>query len=140
MQTKYFLALLCLFSTASCSDESDDYQVSKLVSSKGDALYVKSYNWGVTGDKQISTISDNGDPLNFEEKDEPRVVKGLDPFIYRFEHDTLTIYSRTAINRFLVHCPSIVIQYKHVDNPDYMDLCQLMGDKSYHLVPEYNKR
>ncbi|MDB5267289.1 MAG: hypothetical protein JWP58_329 [Hymenobacter sp.] len=140
MQTKYLFALVSLFSIASCNGESDDSHVTKIVSSKGEALYVKSYNWGITGDKQISTISDNDDPLEFGEKNEPHIVKGLDPFIYRFEHDTLIIYSRIAVNPFSVHCPSIVIQYKIVDNPDYMDLYQLIGSNTYHVVPEYSKR
>jgi hypothetical protein len=140
MQTKYVFALLGLFSIASCSGESDDSQVSKLITSKGEALFVKSFNWGITGDKQISTISDNADPLDFGEKNEPYVVKGLDPFIYRFEHDTLVIYSRTVINPFSVHCPSIFIQYKLVDNPEYMGLYQLMGNSAYHVVPEYTKQ
>ncbi len=58
-----FLSIFLLLAATSCSTEYGDYQYVKLASNKKDTIYVKSYNWGVTGNGQLSSISDNSDPI-----------------------------------------------------------------------------
>jgi hypothetical protein len=127
----FFLPLL-----TSCSTEYEDYRCAKLVSSKQEAFYIKTYNWGINGDNQLSTLADNDVPIGFEDKGEPTIVAGLEPFIYRFAQDTLTLYSRSPLPFFPLHCSSITVRYELVDNPRYMDLHQLLRHKSYYSVPE----
>jgi len=129
----------CLVLTASCTggdDAGGDYRGVALLSSTGDALYVKSYRWGLTGDKQLSTVADTNAPIAFEDRGKPGIIEGLDPFQYRFAHDTLTLYARAPLPAFAIRCPSIVVQYRLVDNPSYMALYEPLGNSAYHRVPE----
>ena len=130
----------CLVLTASCTSGGDgaggDYRRSALVSSKGDMLYVKSYRWGMTGDKQLSTVSDTDIPLGWDDRGKPGIVEGLDPFQYHFAHDTLTLCSRSPLPAFAINCPSILVQYRVVDNSRYMALYEPLGNSAFHRVPE----
>jgi hypothetical protein len=121
---------------ASCSTDYGDYRCAKLVSSKKEILYVKTYNWGINGDSQISTLASDDTPIGFEDKGKSTVVSGLEPFIYRFAQDTLTLYSRSPLPAFPLHCSSITVRYEVVDNPRYMDLHLLLRRKPYYSVPE----
>ncbi|RZK31941.1 MAG: hypothetical protein EOO61_17405 [Hymenobacter sp.] len=127
----FFLPLL-----TSCSTESGDYRCAKLISSKKETLYVKTYNWGINGDSQLSTLADNDVPIGFEDKGKSAIVAGLEPFIYRFAQDTLTLYSRSTLPSFPLHCSSITVRYELVDNPSYMNLHRLLRHKPYYSVPE----
>ncbi len=63
----------------------------ELVSSKGEKIYINTINWGVTGDHQLSTITKNKKRLT-KSLDTIDAVRGLDPFVYSFNHDTLRLY------------------------------------------------
>ena len=133
---KFLIVVSFILLATSCSTEQGEYRCKKFVSSKQQAFYVKSYNWGITGDSQLSTISGNDDQIGFEDKNKPHIIEGLEPFIYRLEHDTLTIYSRVTLNPFVINCPSLTVQYRTVDNPQYMSLHLLTRHKPYYAVPE----
>ncbi|AIZ65391.1 hypothetical protein PK28_17105 (plasmid) [Hymenobacter sp. DG25B] len=138
MFKNFFFTGCCLVLTASCSEgdgANGVYQEVPLVSSAGDTLYVKSYNWGLTGDHQLSTISDTNVPIGWDDQQRQDIVKGLDPFLYRFAHDTLTVYTRAPLPDFNIRCPSIVVRYQLVDNPQYMSLYEQVGKQSYYRVP-----
>jgi hypothetical protein len=92
------------------------------VSSQGDTLYVKAYNWGLTGDKQLSTIADTDEPIGWTDQRRADIVVGLDPFLYRFAQDTLTLYARSPLPRFAIRAPSVVVQYRVLDNRKFMTL------------------
>jgi len=135
MNAKALAPFLLSFLT-SCSTDYGDYRCAKLVSSKKETLYVKTYNWGVNGDSQLSTLAGNDTPIGFEDKGKPMIVEGLEPFIYRFAQDTLTLYSRSPLPAFPLHCSSIAVRYEVVDNARYMDLHLLLRHKPYYSVPE----
>jgi len=99
-----------------------DFRQTRLVSSKGDTLYVKAYTWGVTGDQQLSTIADSDAPIGWDDQQRADIVAGLEPFLYRFALDTLTLYARAPLPRFAIRAPSVVVQYRQVDNPQFMTL------------------
>ena len=63
------------------------------------------------------------------------VVEGLEPFLYRFAHDTLTLYSRSPLSSFPVQSSSLIVRYELVDNPRYMALQLLTSHKPYFKVP-----
>lgn len=133
--TSCFLVLL-----TSCGKDGDgangDYHGVALVSSKGDTVFVKSYNWGLTGDSQISTVADNDRPIGWDDQSQPGIVKGLDPFQYHFTHDTLTLYAHSPLPAFAIRCSSIVVQYQLVDNSRYMPFYEPLVNSTYHRVPE----
>ncbi|MBG8556141.1 hypothetical protein [Hymenobacter guriensis] len=138
MIKSFFFAGCGLLLTASCSEgdgANGVYQGVPLVSSAGDTLYIKAYNWGLTGDHQISTISDTNVPIGWDDQQRPEMVKGLDPFLYRFAHDTLTVYTRAPLPAFAIHCPSIVVQYQLVKNHQYMGLYEQLSKQTYYRVP-----
>ncbi|NVO33117.1 hypothetical protein [Hymenobacter lapidiphilus] len=130
----------CVILLTSCGEDGDGangvYSSAALVSSKGDTVFVKSYNWGITSDSQISIVADNNRPIGWDDQGQPGMVKGLDPFQYRFAHDTLTLYTRSPLPPFAIRCPSIVVQYQLVDNSRYMPFYEPLGNSTYHRVPE----
>ncbi|MBF9238081.1 hypothetical protein I2I05_11810 [Hymenobacter sp. BT683] len=129
----------CLLLTASCATgdgAGGEYRSTALVSSTGDTAYVKSYRWGLTGDKQLSTIAGTDEPIGLADRGKPGLVEGLDPFQYRLAHDTLTLYARAPLPAFALRCPSLVVEYRLVDNAQYMALYEPLGNSAFHRVPE----
>lgn len=118
----YAAFLLLLLSSCSPNLGDGEYRCATLVSSSQERFYVKTYSWGLTGDRQLSTLSRENTPLGFEDQGNPMVVEGLEPFLYRFANDTLTLYSRSALPSFPLHGSSIIVRYELVDNARYMDL------------------
>ena len=136
MTAPLFAAFLLLLLPSCSSTLGDgDYQCATLVSSSQERFYVKTYSWGLTGDRQLSTLSRDDTPIGFEDKGSPLVVEGLAPFIYRFANDTLTLYSPSPLPSFPLHGSSIIVRYELVDNACYMDLQLLTGHKPYYRVP-----
>jgi hypothetical protein len=95
---KLCLAAFSLVVNMGCSsDVKDTFNSEELISSKGERVYINTLNWGVTDDYQISAISNNKDKVR-ERSDTLNVVKGLEPFIYTFRNDTLTLYFDGEVN------------------------------------------
>ena len=88
-------------------------------------LFIKTMNWGLTGDSQITTIS-TSDKIDFNKKESEDyyIFNGLEPFLYRQSNDSLILYSQTivAVPKNLKTKWKIV--YETVDNPTLMDLRQ----------------
>jgi hypothetical protein len=84
--------ILILFSVLGCSSSiKDTFNSQELTSSKGEKIYINSLNWGMTDDNQMSIVT--SDPKRLENRnDTVGVVYGLEPFIYRFENDTLKLF------------------------------------------------
>lgn len=121
---------LLLFSSCSSNSYTDDINCRELVSSKGEKIYVLSTNWGITGDYQLSSITKNKNKYT-NNRDILGSVSGLNPFEYRFENDTLTLYFRNEVSyRVLDSFKTITIQYKTMD-ANYYD----KRDTSFHSVP-----
>lgn len=95
---KLCLAAFSLIVNMGCSsDVKDTFNSEELISSKGERIYINTLNWGVTDDYQMSAISNNKDKVR-ERSDTLDVVKGLEPFIYTFKNDTLTLYFDGDVN------------------------------------------
>lgn len=63
----------------------------KLKSSQGESIYVNSLNWGLSDDSQLTTISLDSLKLK-NNRDTLGTVYGLNPFIFSFSNDSLTLY------------------------------------------------
>ncbi|GAA4779414.1 hypothetical protein GCM10023231_02730 [Olivibacter ginsenosidimutans] len=88
-------------------------------SSKKEKIYVNTLNWGVTDDHQISAISLNADKVR-DRSDTVGSVKGLDPFVYRFKDDTLTLYFDGEVNyRLLDKMKTVFVRYQTLDKGKY---------------------
>jgi hypothetical protein len=108
-----------------------------LVSSTGEKIYVNSINWGVTDDYQLSVIS--RDSLRLKERnDSVGSVQGLNPFIYQFNSDTLTLFFYKTINYKLKdRLKSFTVIYKVVDESEYLELTMKSDEKSFFFsVPQ----
>lgn len=88
-------AIIAIFVT-SCLPRTDTFNSEMLSSSKGEKIYINSLNWGVTNDHQMSVITKTPKRLK-ERSDTINVAYGLDPFIYRFENDTLKLFFEDSI-------------------------------------------
>ncbi|RBL91425.1 hypothetical protein DF182_02045 [Chitinophaga flava] len=83
---------------------------------------MKQMTWGLTGDKQVSVIS-NSDSANFiPQRSREYVYEGLSDIYYKLQHDTLFIYTPTIapVPQYF-RTPYKVIQIK-LSNPEAIDL------------------
>jgi hypothetical protein len=101
------------------------YKLVKIQSSKGDEIFLKSKNWGLTYDHQLTFISTSS-IQKWEEHDSTKelVYKGLEPFIYEYKKDTLFIFCRLKSAIPAEFKSEIKIIQKEVENPEYIELYQ----------------
>lgn len=116
--------LLFLLFFGCSSTVKDTFNSVELVSRKGEKLYINSLNWGVTDDYQITAISSNKERVK-ERNDTIDVMKGLDPFFYSFENDSLKLYFNNEISyRVKEQFKSIKIVYISLSAKDYRNIRQ----------------
>lgn len=96
------------------------YKRIELSSMNTEKIYIKSKNWGVTGDHQLTVISTD-DEREFEIDSTRQIVfEGLTPFLYKVSNDTLFLtVSKTSEIPFGFNSRWTIIQ-KEVDNPTMM--------------------
>jgi hypothetical protein len=97
------------------------YKRVELVSVDNDKLYIKSKNWGVTGDHQLTVISTE-DEREFEIDSTRQIIfNGLEPFLYKVSNDTLflTLRQKSRIPEGFNSRWTIIQQ--EVDNPTIMN-------------------
>jgi hypothetical protein len=114
------LLILSLFSLLSCQESNNEiYHNRKLVSKKGETIYVRSVNWGLTGDSQLSIITKDS-LADLSSENNRDIVKGLDPFLYSFHKDTLTLYFyNTVTYRIKEKFSTIKVSYKKIQGAEY---------------------
>lgn len=98
------------------------YNRVELVSEDYHKLYIKSKNWGVTGDHQLTMISTE-DEREFEIDSTKQIIfNGLEPFLYKVSNDTLflTLRQRSKIPDGFKSRWTII--QKEVDNQTMMNL------------------
>lgn len=130
--------LLVMLLLNSCIETSDTFNSIKLTSSKGEKIYINTLNWGVNDDYQYTVVSKDSNKLK-ERKDTIEGIRGLDPFIYKFSNDTLTIVCRTEKTPKIVdEFNSIHIKNITVENKRYIEILTMAntGKEGYHQVPE----
>jgi hypothetical protein len=101
---------------------SPTYNRFELVSIDKQKLYIKSKNWGVTGDSQLTVITTD-DKREFEIDSTKQIIfDGLEPFLYRVSHDTLflTLRQKSEIPEEFNSRWTII--QTQVDNPTMMGL------------------
>jgi hypothetical protein len=73
---------------------SPTYKRVELVSADNQKLYIKSMNWGLTGDSQLTVITTD-DEREFQIDSARQIIfDGLEPFLYRTSNDTLFLTVR----------------------------------------------
>lgn len=114
-----FSVACCLFVQSCSSGGQDTFSTVLLESSKKEKIYVNTLNWGVTDDHQISAISLDADKVR-DRSDTIGSVKGLDPFVYRFKDDTLTLYFDGEANyRLFDTLKTVYVRYQTLDKAEY---------------------
>lgn len=97
--------------------------VTQLPEKKGHpAIYIKKIAWGLTGDRRIVLISNNS-----AEKFSPRpsseyVYDGLFTMFYKFERDTVFVYTPIIVDVPVNFKATYPIVQKQLSNPEMMDL------------------
>ena len=129
MQKKmiYIIWFFTYFVACSPTEVKDSFNSNVLISSKGEKIFVNSINWGVTDDYQLSVISK--DSLRLKDRNDTiGTVQGLNPFIYEFNNDTLTLYFYNRISYKLNDkLNTITVLYKVVNDTEYL----ILTEKSY---------
>lgn len=134
----YLMTISIILLLNSCVETHDTFSCKELVSSKGEKIYINTLNWGMTDDKQYTIVS--GDKNRLEErKDTINGVRGLNPFIYKFSNDTLTVFFQKGKKiDFKQEFNTIELNYISLENKNYIELLSSakMGKGGYHLAPE----
>ncbi len=128
-----------LMAVMSCSSNLDDtFNSEILVSSKLEKVYINTLNWGLTDDNQLSAISSNVNKLR-RRSDTVGTLKGLEPFIYTFKGDTLSLYFDGKIT-YQVKDNFRTIPIKHIvlNKKEYEALRTKAynNEEGYHSVPK----
>lgn len=134
--------VLMVYSLTCCASPlRDSFESRKLTSSKGENIYVNSVNWGVTDDHQLSIISSDSNRLG-ERTDTLGTVKGLDPFIYSFNNDSLKLYFHGKIRyRIAEKFKTIIVTYHALDPKVYYLLAaKSESNNSYYYSVPIQKR
>ncbi|WP_417357442.1 hypothetical protein [Flavobacterium sp.] len=135
---RYLIMLLSAVVLNSCIDVHDTFKSKMLVSGKGEKIYINTLNWGMTNDYKYTVVTKNSTLLK-DRKDTISGIKGLDPFIYKFSGDTLTIFFQKG-NRVDVkeEFKTIQLNYIPLDNKNYMKLLSdtRVNKNGCHLVSE----
>lgn len=134
---KQLLIIIGITLFLNCSNvNKDNFTSNKVISSKGEKIYINSLNWGVTNDYQMTAISSNPNKLH-DRTDSINTVKGIDPFIYSFDNDTLNLFFQYKISyKTEENFKSVKIIYNVVDRKKFIEISEKANiNKIYHKVP-----
>lgn len=125
---KMVLISIGLIISQSCTPIiSDTFNSEVLISSKEEKIYINTLNWGLTDDYQISAVSSNKNKVQ-KRSDTVNVVKGLEPFIYAFKNDTLTLYFDGDVTYYIGEkFNTIDVNYKSLNTIEY----RILQEKAY---------
>lgn len=87
------VAAVFFFFMSRLSTDATFYQVD-LISSRQRTLYIKRWNWSVTGDSQVTVISTDDDQQMPKDSTHQLRIEGLEPFLYHVSGDTLFLAVR----------------------------------------------
>jgi len=105
----------------------DTLNCKEIVSSKGEKVYIKSINWGVTGDKQATIITSDIERMKTR-TDTAGAVHILEPFLYRFKNDTLTLVFKVKKNYEIKEkFKTIKVKYVFVDFSEFWRMKNELG-------------
>ncbi|NHN27517.1 hypothetical protein FIA58_017695 [Flavobacterium jejuense] len=92
-------------------------------------IYLKSKNWGLTGDHKISVISTNPDKEFQPDSISEYIFKGFEEIIYSVEKDTLKIFAR--------HLPTIP---KKFDSEIQIKVMKVENNIEWNKIKEKTKK
>ena len=132
----FFIISVLIFLISSSYEDHNVYQLYSFKSHDGsEQIYIKSKNWGLTLDHQLTSISMNSNKkeIGIDSLSE-YIFKGLDPFLYKFENDTLFIYNTNKIRVPPdLKLSKISIFQIIIKNTQYTELFKKANDNSYGL-------
>jgi hypothetical protein len=113
------------------------FKSSKLTSSQGESIFVNSLNWGVTDDSQLTSISVDSLKLK-NNRDTLGTVYGLNPFIYSFNNDSLTLFFYDTISyKIIDNFQTISVNYIIVNSSEFLKLNEkALNNQGFYSVPD----
>lgn len=114
--------LYAVFSEFADSGQPTHKQLAFISRDTNSKLYIKTENWGVNGDSQLTIITPEGN-VEFEIDSAKQIIfRGLQPFFYKQSNDTLILcVSKKAVIPKNFNSPWTIIQ-KEIDNGKMIDL------------------
>jgi len=114
------------------------FNSTEILSSSGEKIYINTLNWGVTSDSQMSTIT-KLKKKGMHRSDTTNIIYGLEPFIYTFENDSLTLFFENKITYFVTeNFNSINVEYKVLNSKYYKTIKNMAyRNDRYYCVPRF---
>jgi hypothetical protein len=109
--------------------------VTQLPEKKGQrAVYIKKTTWGLSGDKRIVVISNNASTEFSPEPSSEYVYDGLFTMFYKFESDTIYVYTPIVATVPKHFKSAYAVVQKQLSNPEIMSLLDDENYKRLHLI------
>ena len=89
---------------------------------KKETIYLKSKNWGLTGDHKITVVSKNPDYEFFPDSTSEYLFHGFDGLIYKKSNDTLYIYDGQTPKKPINFNSNINIVILNTQGKEWRDL------------------
>ncbi|SHE77072.1 hypothetical protein [Pedobacter caeni] len=87
-----------------------------------EVLYLKKDNWGISGDKQIMSLSRSKWTSIDRDSENDYILEGLQEVFYKQTKDTLTLFLRRKFKLPKDFESKVVIRQIELENPQFMDL------------------
>ncbi|WP_148041376.1 hypothetical protein [Rufibacter immobilis] len=117
------LAVVFLVAVSNLADSmGPTYSQVELVYEKSNSkLYLKSKNWGVTGDSQLTVISTDNEPEFEADSTADIIFHGLSPFLYQVRKDSLILFVRKKAEIPNGFKTNWTIIQNEINNPEMME-------------------
>jgi len=131
-----FLLALSALMNIGCDDGNNvRTTVEKLPVKKGyPAIYIKKRTWGLTRDKRTVVISNDATTEFFPNSTSEYVYNGLFTMFYKFERDTLFVYTPVVVPAPENFKSTYAVVQKQLSNPEMMDLLDNKNYEKLHLI------
>ncbi len=97
-------------------------------------IYIKKKNWGYTGDSQVIVVSESSEKQFEPNENTEYVFKGLSPFFYSFNNDTLNLFVLSKSKVPNMETNFRIIQ-SELSGRDLIDLLQTFKEKGLKKIP-----
>ncbi len=98
-------------------------------SDSSDSVFIKKKVWGISANHQIIVISKDGLIPFSPDSTKDFMFNGWDPFLYKFENDTLSVFIRSISNEPKNFNSGITIDQKVLSNPEMINLIDNYQEK-----------
>ena len=130
-----FVALVVLYFSFPKKGYDNNIEIIEISSPNNSSkLFIKKKTWGMTGDGQVIVVSNEGNNIFEPDSTSEYIFKGLSPFLYKVEKDTLVLYVYQASQVPANLKSDFVVRQVELENSEMMKLMENDNYKQQGLI------